>query len=135
MANDLSDDRPANRYVRDPLPRREFPDGGMPARDAYELIHLGLKVDGVLKGDISLDTGGTVHVGATGAVEGTTIEADNVLIEGKVRGTEIARKTLELTGSATLLGYALYDALIDLHPRERLRGKIELRGVIDAQSE
>ena len=46
MANDLNDDLPANRYFRDPLPRREFPKGGMPARDAYELIHLGLKVDG-----------------------------------------------------------------------------------------
>jgi cytoskeletal protein CcmA (bactofilin family) len=94
-------------------------------------VDLGLKVDGMLKGDIRLETGGTVHVGATGIVEGTTIEADHVLIEGKVRGTVIARKTLEITGSATLLGDALYDALLDVHPRARLRGKIEFRGEMD----
>ena len=75
-----------------------------------------------------------MHVGATGVVEGTTIEADHVLIEGKVRGTVIARKTLELTGSSTLLGDALYDALIDIHPRARLRGKIEFRGDMDVPS-
>ncbi|MEK8030152.1 polymer-forming cytoskeletal protein [Ideonella sp. DXS29W] len=94
-------------------------------------VDLGLKVDGLLKGDIHLDNGGTVHVGATGVVEATTIEADHVLIEGKVRGTVIARKTLEITGSATLLGDAHYDALLDVHPRARLRGKIEYRGDVE----
>ncbi|HJV68816.1 polymer-forming cytoskeletal protein [Ideonella sp.] len=96
---------------------------------------LGLKVDGMLKGDIRLENGGTVHVGATGIVEGTTIEADHVLIEGKVRGTVIARKTLEITGSATLMGDAMYDALLDVHPRARLRGKIEFRGEMDLAEE
>lgn len=94
-------------------------------------VDLGIKVDGQLKGDIRLATGGTVHIGATGMVEATTIEADHVLIEGQVRGTVIARKTLEITGSATLLGDALYDALLDVHPRARLRGKIEYRGEME----
>ena len=92
---------------------------------------LGLKIDGVLKGNISFQQGGTVHVGPTGMVDNTTIEADHILLEGKVRGTLIARKTLELTGSATLLGDAMYDALLDVHPRAKLRGKIEFRGDID----
>lgn len=98
-------------------------------------VDLGLKVDGQLKGDIRFENGGTVHVGATGVIEGTTIEADHVLIEGKVRGTVIARKTLEITGSATLLGDALYDALLDVHPRARLRGKVEFRGEIDGAAD
>ena len=97
--------------------------------------NLGLKIDGVLKGDISLPSGGTVHVGATGVVEATTIEADHVLIEGRVRGTVIARKTLEITGSATLLGDAQYDLLLDVHPRARLRGKVEYRGDLDAAAD
>ncbi len=92
---------------------------------------LGIKIDGVLKGSISFQTGGTVHVGPSGLVEGTTIEADHVLVEGKVRGTIIARKTLEITGSATLLGDAQYDALLDVHPRARLRGKVEFRGDVE----
>lgn len=95
---------------------------------------LGLKIDGVLKGNISFAQGGTVHIGPTGVVDGTTIEADHVLLEGKVRGTLIARKTLEISGSATLLGDALYDALLDVHPRARLRGKIEFRGDMDLGS-
>lgn len=95
---------------------------------------LGLKIDGVLKGNIRFAQGGTVHIGPTGMVDGTTIEADHVLLEGKVRGTLIARKTLEISGSATLLGDALYDALLDVHPRARLRGKVEFRGELDLGS-
>ena len=92
---------------------------------------LGLKIDGTLKGQIGLSGGGTVHIGATGLVEQTTIEADHVLIEGQVRGTVIARKTLEITGSATVVGDLYYDALLDVHPRAKLRGKVEFRGEID----
>ncbi len=42
----LSTDTPANRYFAEPMPRDRFPDGSMPARDAYELIHTGLALDG-----------------------------------------------------------------------------------------
>jgi glutamate decarboxylase len=44
--DDQPDDLPATRFFATGLPRFDFPDEGMPARDAYELIHLGLKVDG-----------------------------------------------------------------------------------------
>lgn len=93
----------------------------------------GIKVDGLLKGNITFETGGTLHIGATGVVENTRMEADYVFIEGKVTGTVIARKALEITGSATLLGDASYDEMIDMHPRARVRGKIEYRGDIDAE--
>ena len=92
---------------------------------------LGIKVDGLLKGNISFDQGGTIHVGATGVVENTRLEADYVFIEGKVEGIVIARKALEITGSATLLGDASYDEVMDIHPRARMRGKIEYRGDMD----
>jgi glutamate decarboxylase len=49
MTIDLSittDDLPANRFFSQPLPRDRFPATGMPSEDAYELIHLGLRVDG-----------------------------------------------------------------------------------------
>ena len=93
---------------------------------------LGIKIDGRLKGNITFETGGTIHVGPTGVIENTRLEADYVFIEGKVIGTVIARKSLEITGSATLIGDASYDELIDMHPRARVRGKIEYRGEIDA---
>jgi glutamate decarboxylase len=41
-----SQELPANRLFATGLPRRNFPADGMPARDAFELIHLGLRVDG-----------------------------------------------------------------------------------------
>jgi cytoskeletal protein CcmA (bactofilin family) len=91
----------------------------------------GIKIDGHLKGNISFDAGGTLHVGANGVIENTRLEADYVFIEGRVTGTVIARKALEITGSGTLVGDAQYDELIDLHPRARVRGKIEFRGDID----
>ena len=93
---------------------------------------LGIKVDGVLKGNIHFDTGGTVHVGATGVIENTVIEADHVYIEGKVVGQVIARKALEIAGSGTVLGDVSYDAMLDIHPRARVRGKLEYRGDLDA---
>ena len=92
---------------------------------------LGIKVDGQLVGGIVFENGGAIHIGPTGLVENTTLEADYIFIEGKVKGNVIARKSLEISGSATVLGDVLYDALIDIHPRARLRGKIEYRGDVD----
>lgn len=95
---------------------------------------LGIKVDGKLIGNIVFDQGGAVHIGAMGVVENTTIEADYVFIEGKVKGSIVARKALEITGSATLIGDAAYDILVDVHPRARIRGKLEYRGDVDTAS-
>jgi cytoskeletal protein CcmA (bactofilin family) len=93
---------------------------------------LGIKVDGKLQGNIVFEQGGAVHIGPTGVVENTSIEADYVFIEGKVKGSIVARKSLEITGSATVIGDAAYDALVDIHPRARIRGKLEYRGDVDA---
>ena len=93
---------------------------------------LGIKVDGKLNGNIVFEQGGAVHIGATGVVENTSIEADYVFIEGKGKGSIVARKSLEITGSATVIGDASYDALVDVHPRARIRGKLEYRGDVDA---
>jgi cytoskeletal protein CcmA (bactofilin family) len=93
---------------------------------------LGIKVDGQLVGGIVFENGGAIHIGPTGLVENTTIEADYIFIEGKVKGNVIARKSLEISGSATVLGDIVYDALIDIHPRARLRGKIDYRGDVES---
>jgi cytoskeletal protein CcmA (bactofilin family) len=95
---------------------------------------LGIKVDGKLIGNIVFEHGGAVHIGATGVVENTSIEADYVFIEGKVKGSIVARKSLEITGSATVIGDAAYDALVDIHPRARIRGKLEYRGDVDSEN-
>lgn len=47
MSQPSRDQNPApTAHFDNPLPRQRFPEEGMSARDAYELMHLGLKVDG-----------------------------------------------------------------------------------------
>ena len=47
----------------------------------------------------------------------------------------IARKALEIAGSGTVLGDVSYDAMLDIHPRARVRGKLEYRGDLDTPVE
>lgn len=96
-------------------------------------LDLGIKIDGVLEGNIMFGTGGTIHIGVAGVVQNTRLEADYIYIEGKVSGAVVARKSLEITGTGTLLGDASYDDVLDIHPRARVRGKLEYRGDIDGQ--
>lgn len=107
-------------------------EGALFEGDFFTNRDLGIRIDGKVKGEIRIEKGGAVHIGPTGSVEGSMIEADHVYIEGKVLGTIVARKTLEITGSATLLGDAQYDGLLDIHPRARVRGKLDYRGDMDA---
>lgn len=93
---------------------------------------LGIKIDGRLNGNVVFDTGGTIHIGASGQVENTKLEADYIFIEGKVTGSVIARKALEIAGTATVVGDVSYHESMDIHPRARLRGKVEFQGDMEA---
>lgn len=99
----------------------------------HTALDQGIKIDGVLTGNVTFQNGGTLHVGATGRIDNTRLEADYIFIEGKVTGTVVARKALEIAGSATLIGDVSYDQSIDMHPRARVRGKIDYRGDIEEQ--
>jgi hemolysin activation/secretion protein len=55
----------------------------------------------------------------------TRLEADYIYAQRtKLAGSVVARKALEITGSATLLGDASYDEVMDIHPRARMRGRL-----------
>ena len=99
----------------------------------HTALDQGIKIDGVLTGNVTFENGGTLHVGATGRIANTRLEADYIFLEGRVTGTVIARKALEIAGSATLIGDVSYDQAIDMHPRARVRGKIDYRGEIEDQ--
>jgi cytoskeletal protein CcmA (bactofilin family) len=60
-----------------------------------------LHVDGQFKGVIKLT--GNIFVGQSGVVK-ADVEADNVVIQGKISGNVIARKQLEIQSSGQLLG-------------------------------
>lgn len=91
---------------------------------------IGIKIDGKLEGSIILQNGGTIHIGPSAAISGAKLEADHIFIEGRVDGNVIARKTLEISGSATLMGDAEYHELIDLHPRAKIKGRLDFTGEI-----
>ena len=60
-----------------------------------------LHVDGSIKGNIKLN--GNLFVGASGSVE-ADVEANNVVIQGKIVGNVIAEQQLEIQPSGRLIG-------------------------------
>ena len=60
-----------------------------------------LQVEGQFKGSIKL--AGDVYVGPTGVVE-ADVEADNVVIQGRISGNVTARQQLQIQSSGRLVG-------------------------------
>ena len=60
-----------------------------------------LHVEGHFKGSIKIS--GNIFVGQTGVLE-AEIEADNIVIQGKITGNVLARKQLEIQPSGKLIG-------------------------------
>jgi len=60
-----------------------------------------LHVEGRFKGSIKIS--GNIFVGQTGVVE-ADIEADNIVIQGKIHGNVLARKQLEIQSLGELIG-------------------------------
>lgn len=60
-----------------------------------------LHVEGHFKGAIKIT--GNIFVGSSGVVQ-ADVEADNVVIQGKINGNVVARKQLEIQSSGQLLG-------------------------------
>ena len=60
-----------------------------------------LQIEGKLKGSIKIT--GDIYVGSTGVVE-ANVEADNVVIQGMIKGDVTARKQLQIQASGKLMG-------------------------------
>ena len=60
-----------------------------------------LHVEGRFKGAIKVT--GNIFVGQTGVVE-ADIEADNIVVQGKIRGNVLARQQLEIQSLGELIG-------------------------------
>jgi cytoskeletal protein CcmA (bactofilin family) len=60
-----------------------------------------LQIEGKLKGSIKL--AGDIYVGQTGVVD-ANVEADNVVILGRISGNVTARKQLQIQSSGKLMG-------------------------------
>lgn len=95
---------------------------------ADEDVDLGIKIDGKLEGSVIVPTGGVVHIGPTGHVTGTTIEADYVFVEGTVDGKIISRKGVEFTGSSSVKGAVDYFGSCNMHNLAKVRGTVSYVG-------
>lgn len=60
-----------------------------------------LHVEGRFKGSIKIS--GNIFVGQTGVVE-ADVEADNIIIQGKINGNVVARQQLEIQALGQLIG-------------------------------
>ncbi len=61
----------------------------------------GLKIAGKFEGEISLT--GIVYIQGTGEVQ-AKIETDELLLEGRLEGSVIARKSIRITKTGSLIG-------------------------------
>ena len=96
--------------------------------EAVDGEDLGIKIDGTVKGSIKVPSGGTVHIGATGHVEGESIEADYIYVEGRVDATIIARKGVELSPSCSVKGSVQYHGAMNMHSLAKVRGTVQYVG-------
>jgi cytoskeletal protein CcmA (bactofilin family) len=96
--------------------------------EAMEGEDLGIKIDGTVLGSIKIPKGGTVHIGPTGSVEGELIEADYIFVEGRVTGTILSRRGVELSPSCTVKGQVQYHGAMNMHTLAKVRGTVEYMG-------
>lgn len=99
--------------------------GDLEAMDGEDL---GIKIDGTVNGSITIQAGGTVHIGPTGHVQGERIEADYIYVEGKVDGTIVARRGVELSPSCSVKGSVQYHGAMNMHSLAKVRGTVEYVG-------
>ena len=99
--------------------------GDLEAMDGEDL---GIKIDGTVNGSITIQAGGTVHIGPTGHVQGERIEADYIYVEGKVDGTFVARRGVELSPSCSVKGSVQYHGAMNMHSLAKVRGTVEYVG-------
>lgn len=91
----------------------------------------GFALRGEFRGNIRFPAGGVIHVAAGADFSDGALEADYILVEGLVRGNIHARKCIEITSSAVVLGAVTYDADLDIHKNARIRASLTFTGDMD----
>ena len=97
---------------------------GVVSANFYTATDVALRIDGTLKGEVVIETGGLVHVTTFGSAESTRIEADYVFVDGSVRGSILARKGLEISASGDVSGSITYEGEMAVHAGARVAGQI-----------
>lgn len=84
----------------------------------------GLHLDGSIAGNVRADpsTGSSLSISETGSIEGN-VEADNVMLNGAVRGDILARERIVLGATATVQGNVYY-GVIEMTLGAQIMGKL-----------
>lgn len=90
--------------------------------------HLALRIEGEFKGKLILGDGGAIHIGPGAVVDCEALEADIIYIQGAVKGSVYARKSLELGATSRVKGDLRYDDRLDVHAGARVSGSIKGSG-------
>lgn len=86
---------------------------------------LALRIEGEFKGKLILATGGAIHIGLGSVVDCEAMEADIIYVQGTIKGSVHARKSLELGPSSRIKGNVRYDDRLDVHSGARVSGSIK----------
>ena len=84
----------------------------------------GLHLDGSIAGNVRADpsAGSSLSISETGSIEGN-VEADNVMLNGAVRGDIVARERIVLGATATVQGNVYY-GVIEMTLGAQIMGKL-----------
>ena len=85
---------------------------------------LSIRIDGTYSGSIALGPGSTIYISKEAVVDAKSIEADMILIEGRITGNVKAREAIELASSALVNGSVTYEGELDIHAGAKIRGQI-----------
>ncbi len=101
------------------VPRGAKLDGAMTSDEG-----LALRIDGEFKGKLDIRHEGAVHIGEGANMECESLTADYIYVQGRIKGSLVARKGLELAASARVSGNVRYETELDVHPGARISGTI-----------
>ncbi len=85
---------------------------------------LAIRIDGEYTGSITMGEGSSVYIAKDAVVDAVSIEADTILVEGRIKGNVTARKAIELASTALIQGTLNYHGELDVHAGAKVRGQI-----------
>ena len=77
---------------------------------------LSIRIDGQYDGELSLGEGSCIVIGSEAHVKCEHLQADHILVKGRVDGSVTARKSIELFATAKVSGQITYLGAVAVHP-------------------
>lgn len=102
-----------------------LPAGATMKGDMTAQAGLAIRIDGEYSGTIVMGEGSSVYIAKDAIVDAVSIEADVILVEGRIKGNVTSRKAIELASTALIQGTLTYHGELDIHAGAKVRGQID----------